>query len=682
MPGRSTRFVPSLLRNARRADLLAGFAAVSVALAAFAIYYSTLLPGFDFGDTGSLQTTAGSTLVTPRVGYPLYFAVANLCLRVLGGDPARVLNLVSAVEAAVASGLAVLVAVELSGSIAAATAAVLLFAVSYTFWSQAIIAEVYALHIGMVALTLLLLLRWADRPTPARLTLFFGAYALGFGNHLSMILLAPAYTIFLLLAAPGPSTLREPQGRRELRRGATGAGPPRATSRGGAWRSMFSPRIVLLALVCAAAGALQYAWNLRALWSLPQPPHGVLDALQTFWFDVTKSDWRDTMVMHVPQSMLADHAAMYWFDLRQQFGLVVPLLGLAGLAHLSVLDPRRAILMAALFAANLAFAFSYNVGDAHVFYLPSHFILALLMAPGLALAGRMTPRATPIAAMVVALYAGARAYRDFPALDRSGDTRPAEVIAALTSGLDDQRAILLTDMNWQISNGLSYFAKVRQPGIAHARMPDVLLYAPALVESNRRVGREVALTERAQSELRASYGPLLPTIADPRVIVSPLSDRIGGLPSGTPYVLCLLKPSWDMSLDADDLAHVFQVLGAGASSSVPGLPLPSGDYAVVAGLTGRPPALVFGSNLPFTKQVQLDGVDVDVRMESWLSADTIRRMGFGHVVAGRRHTLIVERGVSFAAFDRSGHAIRTAYAANIFAPQPRYLIGTEEPVKP
>ena len=61
-------------------------------------------------------------------------------------------------------------------------------------------------------------------------------------------------------------------------------------------------------------------------------------------------------------------------------------------------------------------------------------------------------------------------------------------------------------------------------------------------------------------------------------------------------------------------------------------------------------------------------------MESWLSADTIRRMGFGHVIAARRHTLIVERGVSFAAFDSAGRPMRTAYASNIFAPQPRYLV--------
>jgi hypothetical protein len=49
-------------------------------------------------------------------------------------------------------------------------------------------------------------------------------------------------------------------------------------------------------------------------------------------------------------------------------------------------------------------------------------------------------------------------------------------------------------------------------------------------------------------------------------------------------------------------------------------------------------------------------------------------MGFGHVVAARQHTLIVERGVSFAAFDAHGTAVRTAYASSIFAPQPRYLI--------
>ena len=62
-------------------------------------------------------------------------------------------------------------------------------------------------------------------------------------------------------------------------------------------------------------------------------------------------------------------------------------------------------------------------------------------------------------------------------------------------------------------------------------------------------------------------------------------------------------------------------------------------------------------------------------MESWLSADTIRRMGFGEVVAGRHHALIVEWGVELRGTRSHGTGdIDTVYAANIFSPQPRYLI--------
>ena len=102
--------------------------------------------------------------------------------------------------------------------------------------------------------------------------------------------------------------------------------------------------------------------------------------------------------------------------------------------------------------------------------------------------------------------------------------------------------------------------------------------------------------------------------------------------------------------------------------------LPDGDYAAVAGVAGELPELVTASAVPFRRELRLRGVAVEIRMESWLASDTIRRMGFGQVVAGRRHTLIVERGVSFAAFDESGKTQRTAYASNIFAPQPRYLV--------
>ena len=614
-------------------------AALIVALAAFGVYRATLLPGVDFGDTGSFQTMAGSALITPRDGYPLYFAIGSVAVRLSGAEPAHALNLASAIEAALACGLIVLVAAELSGSVAAAIGAALLFAASYSFWSQAIIAEVYALHAALVALTLLLLLRWADAPSTHRLLAFLAAYALGFGNHLSMILLLPGYTLFLLLSAP----------------------------RG--WRSMFAPRIVAMAAACAVIGALQYAWNLRTLWLLPDPPHGIADALQRFWFDVTKSDWRDTMVMNVPQSLLRDHLAMYWFDLRQQFGIAGPILAAAGMVQLALADPRRAILMATLFAANAIFAFSYNVGDAHVFYLPSHLLLALLAAPGVVLAGRVAPMAAPITAALLTAYAGARAWRDFPALDRSADTRPTAIVQALTAGLDDRHDVLLADLNWQVGNGLSYFAREKRPEMAYARMPDVVLYAPALVADNRAIGRRVALTERARATIEAAYGPLLPLSRDPRVHVPALADEISQVAPSTRYVLCVLRPSEDLGLDRQELSRALSALTAGHTISVP-----AGDYAVIAGLAGRAADLVTAANRPFRRELMLGGVGVEVRMDSWLESDTIRRMGFGHVIAARRHTLIVERGISFAAFDDHGVTTRTVYGSNIYAPQPRYLI--------
>ena len=164
-------------------------------------------------------------------------------------------------------------------------------------------------------------------------------------------------------------------------------------------------------------------------------------------------------------------------------------------------------------------------------------------------------------------------------------------------------------------------------------------------------------------------GPLLTITSDPRVTVTGLADTVAAVPAGTRYALCVLRPSGDLSLNAGELSQALARLTAGHVTV-----LPAGDYAVIAGLAGHPPELLTAADRPFRHDLILEGVSVEVRLDSWLTSDTIRRMGFGHVVAAHQHTLIVERGVSFAAFDASGVPLRTAYASNIFAPQARYLI--------
>src|SRR6185295_19617427 len=118
-----------------------------------------------------------------------------------------------------------------------------------------------------------------------------------------MILLAPAYAAFLF------------------------SGP-------GGWRRMLIPRTIALAGAFAALGAIQYLWNFSALWHAPVPPRDLLEAARTFWFDVTKSDWRDTMVLRVQPSESVERMWMYAFDVRQQFGVIVPPLAAIGAVQL------------------------------------------------------------------------------------------------------------------------------------------------------------------------------------------------------------------------------------------------------------------------------------------------------------------------------------------------------------
>ncbi|HKT79070.1 MAG TPA: DUF2723 domain-containing protein [Vicinamibacterales bacterium] len=630
-------------------------AAASVAaLIAFLLYYSTLLPGFDFGDTPSFQVMAGDPAITPRDGYPLFFAFGDSVLWTTGGDPAHAFNLSTAIAGAAAVGVLVLAATEISGSVAAALAAAAMFGGSYTFWSQSVIAEVYALNILFVALSFLVLFRWEANPTTARLAVFCGVYALGFGTHLGMILLAPAFAMFVMWTL--------------------------------GVRRALSPRIVLLAAGCAVAGAAQYLWNLRSLWLAPLPPSSLGEALRTFWNDVTKADWRDTMVLNVPRDLVGERARMYVFDVSQQFGWLGPLLALAGIWYLGRRSPRRFVTLAAAYVSTLAFALTYNVGDTHVFLLPSHLILALTASAGVVGAaefivllarGRMLTRAAvaTIAVLAGVIIAG-RAFRDFPALDRSEDHRMSDLLQTLTDGMDDRSAILVADLNWQIGNGLNYFTHDVRTDVATVNLADIIDHVPQLIRDNAAVSRRVAATERAAvrlKELLPGATAIAPDLVHPSQKLTTLSDAVRSTPPRTRYVLTVLRPTRDMSIDRAALAEAIRTM---TGESVPDKIQHAigNEYTAIAGVSGQPPALVESSARPFSRTVDLNGAAVTVRMDSWLAFDTIRRMGFGHAIVNRRHTLIVERGVSLVFFDENGEPLKTAYAGSIFEPQPRYYL--------
>src|SRR5918992_4439931 len=124
-----------------------------VATLAFWAYTQTLLPGVDPGDTAGFQAAVLWPEVSARQAYPLYYNLARPFVTAAApADPARALNLFSAIWGAAAIGLLVFVCASVTRSLTGGAVAGGLLAFSYTFWTQTIIAEGYTLHLAPVAL--------------------------------------------------------------------------------------------------------------------------------------------------------------------------------------------------------------------------------------------------------------------------------------------------------------------------------------------------------------------------------------------------------------------------------------------------------------------------------------------------------------------------------------------------
>src|ERR1043166_4020819 len=241
---RSTTSARSLPRSVRERRVAA---AAVLGTLAFWAYSRTLLPGVDLGDTGGFQAAVLWPFTSARRAYPLYYALATPFVgAVSAANPARGLNLFSAVWAAIAVGLLAGFVSRITRSVAAGAVAGLLLAFSYTFWTQAVIAEVYSLHLALVGVCLFALDAFAVRPTRVRLAAFFAVYALSFGNHFSMILLFVPCTVFLFQVHPRP-------------------------------RELVHPTTMLMAAALAAGGLLLYSANFLSVGSIVDGPGHVAD---------------------------------------------------------------------------------------------------------------------------------------------------------------------------------------------------------------------------------------------------------------------------------------------------------------------------------------------------------------------------------------------------------------------
>jgi len=620
-------------------------AACLVATLAFWAYTQTLLPGVDLGDTGGFQASVLWPEPSARRAYPLYFALAKPFTQALSAaNPARGLNLFSAVWAGVAASLLTLFVARLTAFTLAGVVAGLLLAFSHTFWTQAIIAEVYSLHLTLVAACLLALYAWSLAPTSRRLAVFFAIYALGFGNHLSMILLFVPCTVFLFHTHPRP-------------------------------RELLRPTTIAIAIGIAAVGAMQYAQNFTWVWSSIEAPVRWSDRVAAFWMDATKSDWRAEMVLGVDRSQIVDRLAMVRWDAWQQFGWIGLALAAVGAVRLWWISRQWAVFVWLAYAISTVFAWTYNVGDTHVFLLPSHFFTALMAGAAVTPLRRpltFSLRAAFSPAVLVAsaamIYAGWRGWETWPVVDRHTDRRAQAFVARVTSDVDEKTGLLVSKMNWQLENAVLYSGRYMQRGLAWVPLADVLPHFPFLVGDNLAEDRDLVLTAQAAADIRASYGDAFALVQDQAGAPS-LASLAAAVPRGAPYVLTWLAPPPDeATVDLHDLDAAASVLAKGS--------LPARTevgYEVWAGIAGEKPAFHRSSSRPFIDRFAIAGDRYTVRMDSWLPEDTFRREGFGHILRGREHVMWIERGVSLLWLSQSG-AQSQVYAAGLYAPEARFRI--------
>lgn len=328
--------------------------ALLVAAAALLLYWRTLAPSVAtlFDDSLEFPLVAWRLAIAHPTGYPLYTLLAALAARLLPlGDVAFRVNALSALAAAGAVGWAFLAARALGQPRPAALGAALLLAISPTFWGQATIAEVYSLHLLLLAALVWAVVRWAAAPGTRAPLLSFFLLGLGLAHHRMMALWAPPLLALALWRAPW---LRRP---------------------GPAW--------LRLAAV-AAAPLLLYLY-------LPLRGHiGSLDGsyapgLRGFACWVTACRYTAFLTA---DPLGAQRDALFGAGLLlREVGSAALVLALLGGAVLARHRTPGGLFLLAGGAVSAAFAAAYRVADIEVFWLPVVLVVALLAGGGLAVAG-------------------------------------------------------------------------------------------------------------------------------------------------------------------------------------------------------------------------------------------------------------------------------------------------------
>ncbi len=176
--------------------------AALAALLAFGVYLATMFPGLSSSGDAAKFAFVGRILGTPHEpGYPLYVLVSHLFSYLPLSTLAYRMNLLSAVLAALSVAVGYFLVRRLGGGRLAAFSAALAMGFGRAFWSKALYAKAYPLNGVLVAVGVLMLLRWGTHRQQKDLYWAVAFFALSAANHLIVVALLPALVLYALLTS-------------------------------------------------------------------------------------------------------------------------------------------------------------------------------------------------------------------------------------------------------------------------------------------------------------------------------------------------------------------------------------------------------------------------------------------------------------------------------------------------
>jgi hypothetical protein len=404
---------PDLPRPFTLTPLRRQLAAAGAAALALLVYVLTLAPGIDFIDAGELIAVAHTLGIAHPTGYPTFTMLGWLWSHLPLGSAAVRMNLFSAVCTAAAVYVFVQVIWILLGlsapvriapapkakqrngqstktrpalpdsvRLALSLLGALAIAFSATVWKTALSVEVYSLHLTFIALLLFAFARAVldapadERAQRRRLRLFALLLGLSFTNHMSTIMLAPAFVALWFWKH--------------------GAGKASWLRLAHAAPFFFLGLLPYLYLPLRAAGEPALAW-------------GNPDSLERLFWHIRGKQY--SVWMFGGAEVMKRQFGVFFSQIPSEFVYVGLLLAVPGIVASLVRHRRTGVLLALLFVTCLFWAVNYDIHDIESYFILAWVVTGIWAAFGawwwLTVAGAKDWRgAVALAAVAVGIFIG------------------------------------------------------------------------------------------------------------------------------------------------------------------------------------------------------------------------------------------------------------------------------------